>query len=58
MAAFPVKHRVDAYGYAFIEDDRPGRFDVETARALGITEGPDFGRLPRGEAVNGVTPSG
>ena len=56
IASFPVNHRVEAYGYAFIEDDRPGRFDVEAARALGITEGPDFGRLQRGETVNGVTP--
>ena len=56
VAAFPVLHRVEAHGYAFIEDDRPGRFDVEAARALGITEGPDFGRLQRGETVNGVTP--
>jgi ribonuclease Z len=56
IAAFPVKHRVEAYGYAFVEDDRPGRFDVETARALGVAEGPDFGRLQRGETVNGVTP--
>ena len=31
IAGFPVKHRVEAFGYAFIEDDRPGRFDVETA---------------------------
>ena len=56
IAGFPVKHRVEAFGYAFIEDDRPGRFDVETARALGVKEGPDFGRLQRGETVNGVTP--
>jgi ribonuclease Z len=54
IASFPVKHRVEAYGYAFVEDDRPGRFDVEAARALGVTEGPDFGRLQRGETVNGV----
>ena len=56
IASFPVNHRVEAYGYAFIEDDRPGRFDVEAARALGVTEGPDFGRLQRGETVNGVAP--
>jgi ribonuclease Z len=56
VASFPVKHRTDAFGYAFVEADRPGRFDVETARSLGVTEGPDFGRLQRGETVNGVTP--
>jgi ribonuclease Z len=56
IAAFPVKHRVEAFGYAFVEDDRPGRFDVDAARRLGVTEGPDFGRLQRGETVNGVAP--
>jgi ribonuclease Z len=56
IAGFPVNHRIEAFGYAFNEDDRPGRFDVETARRLGVTEGPDFGRLQRGETVNGVTP--
>ena len=56
ITPFAVKHRVEAYGYAFIEDDRPGRFDVETARELGVREGPDFGRLQRGETVGGVTP--
>jgi ribonuclease Z len=57
VGSFPVKHRVEAYGYAFVEDDRPGRFDVGAARALGVTEGPDFGRLQRGETVNGVSPA-
>lgn len=56
VSSFPVKHRVEAYGYAFVEDDRPGRFDVEAARRLGVSEGPDFGRLQRGEAVDGVRP--
>jgi len=56
ITSFPVKHRVEAYGYAFVENDRPGRFDVEAARRLGVREGPDFGRLQRGETVNGVTP--
>ncbi len=56
VAAFPVEHRVTAYGYAFVEDDRPGRFDADAARALGVREGPDFGRLQRGEAVGDVRP--
>ena len=56
VAAFPVEHRVTAYGYAFVEDDRPGRFDAAAARALGVAEGPDFGRLQRGDAVGGVRP--
>jgi ribonuclease Z len=56
VSPFPVEHRVRAYGYAFAEDDRPGRFDAETAARLGVTPGPDFGRLQAGETVNGVTP--
>src|SRR5689334_8635686 len=28
---FEVAHRVSAVGYALVEDDRPGRFDVPTA---------------------------
>jgi ribonuclease Z len=56
VSSFPVEHRVPAYGYAFVEDDRPGRFDVETAVRLGVEPGPDFGRLQRGETVDGVSP--
>ncbi len=56
ISPFAVKHRVEAYGYAFVEDDRPGRFDADEARRLGIAEGPDFGRLQRGETVGDVTP--
>jgi ribonuclease Z len=56
IRAFPVDHRVRAYGYALVEDDRPGRFDPEAAAKLGVEPGPDFGRLQRGEEVNGVRP--
>ena len=56
VSPFPVEHRVPTYGYAFVEDDRPGRFDAEVAERLGVTPGPDFGRLQRGEAVDGVSP--
>jgi ribonuclease Z len=53
---FPVEHRGAAYGYALIEDDRPGRFDAALAEQLGVKPGPDFGRLQRGEIVNDVRP--
>ncbi len=51
MRAFPVEHRMRALGYAYVEPERPGRFDVEAARGLGITDDRDFGRLQRGETV-------
>ena len=56
VAAFNVRHRGPAYGYALVEHARPGRFDAEKATALGVPFGPDFGRLQRGETVNGVAP--
>ncbi|MGB2711685.1 MAG: ribonuclease Z [Conexibacter sp.] len=56
IEAFRVNHRGSAYGYAIVEDDRPGRFDAELAQQLGIAPGPDFGRLQRGEVVGGVRP--
>ena len=56
IAAFPVEHRVRAYGYALLEDERPGRFDAAAAIRLGIRPGPDFGRLQAGETVDGVAP--
>ena len=57
IAPFAVEHRVTAYGYAIVEDERPGRFDDARARELGVEFGPDFGRLQRGETVNGVAPA-
>ena len=53
IAAFAVRHRVPAYGYALIEDERPGRFDEARAIELGVTPGPLFGALQRGEPVAG-----
>jgi ribonuclease Z len=57
IAAVPVRHKHDAsYGYALVEEPRPGHLDPQLAERLGVTPGPDFGRLQRGEPVNGVTP--
>ena len=56
IAAYATDHGVGSLGYAVVEDPRPGVFDPERARQLGVTPGPDFGRLQDGEAVNGVRP--
>ena len=50
---FDVAHRMTAYGYALVEDARPGRFDPDEAQRLGVTPGPDFKRLQAGEMVTG-----
>ena len=53
MRSFEVEHRMPANGYAFVELERPGRFDADAARELGVSDVRDFGRLQRGEAVAG-----
>jgi ribonuclease Z len=54
VRSFPVEHSVRAFGYALVEEDRPGRFDPETAKRLGVEEGPDFATLQRGGSVQGT----
>jgi ribonuclease Z len=56
IAAYATDHGVEALGFAIVEDPRPGVFDPERAKALGVTPGPDFGRLQEGETVGGVHP--
>ena len=54
MQAFAVEHSTRANGYVLVEDERPGRFDPEAAKRLGVTEGPAFAALQRGEEVEGA----
>jgi ribonuclease Z len=51
LRTFAVRHGREAIGYALVEEDRPGRFDVATADALGVPFGPERGSLQAGEPV-------
>ena len=54
IEVFKAEHSApNAVGYAMLEDDRPGRFDPEVARELGVSEGPDFKLLQSGQTVTG-----
>ncbi len=56
IAPVAVSHRGPAVGYVLFEDERPGVFDPQAARQLGLREGPEFGRVQRGETIRGVGP--
>jgi ribonuclease Z len=48
---FAVHHGQAALGYAIVEHDRPGRFDVAAADALGVPPGRERGILQSGEPI-------
>ncbi|MCZ8204334.1 ribonuclease Z [Gemmatimonas sp.] len=49
---FAVDHGPStSLGYALVEEERKGRFNPDLARALGIPEGPLWGRIHRGEQI-------
>ena len=48
---YATRHRAPSLGYALCEEHRPGRFDLDAARAAGVPDGPLFGRLQAGERV-------
>jgi len=57
VRSFDVRHSVTALGFVFEENERPGKFDKAKAISLGLTPGPDFSRLQKGETVGGIRPS-
>ncbi len=51
IRAFPLSHTKTCVGYTLEELDRPGEFNPDKARALGLPAGPLWGKLQRGENV-------
>jgi len=54
----PLEHSTLCLGYRLEEHPRPGKFRPEAAQALGVPEGPLWGKLQRGERVvleSGIT---
>ena len=55
VRCFAVEHRMRAYGYALVEDERPGRFDPEARRAARRRRrAPTSAGSRRGEPVQGL----
>ena len=58
VRAFPLKHTKTCVGYTLEELDRPGEFNPEKAKELGVPVGPLWSKLQHGESVQnalGVT---
>ena len=52
IVPFAVDHGGSpSLGYAIVEEERRGRFNPDLARAMGIPEGPLWGRIHKGESV-------
>ncbi|HHU36167.1 MAG TPA: ribonuclease Z [Treponema sp.] len=51
VRAFPLQHTKPCVGYALEEYERPGEFNPEQAKKLGVPCGPLWSRLQSGESV-------
>jgi len=51
LEVVPADHGGGALCYALREPERRGRFDPDKARAMGIPEGPLWGKIAKGETV-------
>ena len=47
----PLKHRIPSFAYRVNQKIRPGRFNLEKAKSYGISPGPVYAALQRGEEV-------
>ena len=51
MYACKANHSVTAFSYLFIEKDKPGRFNIDEAKKLGIPEGELWNKLQNGNEI-------
>lgn len=51
FSAVQLQHSRVCYGYRFVEDDKPGRFDAEKADACGLPNNELRSRLIQGQAI-------
>ncbi len=51
VRSIPLIHRVPAFAYRVDQKPKPGRFDIEKAKAFNIPPGPIYSKLQRGEKV-------
>ena len=51
MYVCKANHSVTAFSYLFIEKDKPGRFNIDEAKKLGIPEGELWNKLQNGNEI-------
>ena len=51
MHVCKANHSVTAFSYLFIEKDKPGRFNIDEAKKLGIPEGELWNKLQNGNKI-------
>lgn len=51
VTALPLDHRILSFGYRIVEHDHAGELLVDKVRALGVPEGPLYGRLKNGQDI-------
>lgn len=51
VQAAKANHVTDAWAYALVEKPRPGRFNQEKVRKIGVPEGPLWSKLQHGESI-------
>lgn len=51
VRAIEVEHNIPTLAYSIEENERPGKFNLEKAKKLGIPEGPLYRKLQRGEEI-------